>query len=408
MGTKKLKFKSVVIASFSHWENGKRTPVNGMIEPLLQFFGPQAEEIILIDGPHPGSDRIKPKIEVYINGKLSNHSIKYFLFPPLFILERFNKLKTQPLFKIRDFLTAFQILLFKKEKTNLFIGLESLYTISGIFLKKLGKVKTVVYYVSDYSPNRYPSKLFNKIYLFLDKYCATHADYIWDVSKAMMQARIKYGLEKEKSAPNIHVPNALFPSQIRHLPNEKLIPHSLAFAGTIGPENGLDLAVEALAIARRDLPGLKLYVLGGGLKDEEKRVDELIKKLKLQNSVVNHGFISDLNLLSDKLTKYMVGLAPYRYIENSVRLYADATKMRLYFANGLPVITTQVPPLGKEAEKKGCAIVVNDTKEELAKAIITMFKNKKAYLKYRNAAIKYAENNTWENTYSNALKQMKF
>lgn len=405
----KLKFKSIVIATFSAWSKGQRTPTNGMIEPLLSFFGKRSEEIILIDCPHPGSsDDVIPKIETYKNNKLVKQTKPAILIPPLFVLNRFNTLKTQPTFKTRDFTTIFQVLAGKKTKTDIFIGLESINTIVGIIFKKLGRVQTVVYYVSDYSPNRYPSKLFNKIYLWLDRLCAKNADYIWDVSPAMMPARLKSGLNVSQAKPCIHVPNALFPHQIRHLEAEKLEPYSLAFAGTIGPENGLDLAIEALAIAKKKLPKLKLYILGGGLKEEEKKVEKLIKKLKLEKSVKNFGFISDLNLLSDILTKYMVGLAPYKHIKNSVRLYADATKMRLYFANGLPTITTHVPPLALEATKKGCAIAVKDTKEELARAIIKMFSDKNIYLKYRKAAIEFAKNNTWENSYQNALNKMGF
>lgn len=213
-------------------------------------------------------------------------------------------------------------------------------------------------------------------------------------------------MRKNEIKPVIHVPNALFPYQIKHLPFVKLEPFSLAFAGTIGPENGLDIAIEAFAIAKKKLPELKLHILGGGMKEDEQKAISLIKELKLSDSVIYHGFISDLNKLSGILRHCMVGLAPYREISWSVRWYADATKMRLYFANGLPAIATQVPPLGKEAEKKGCAIIVRDTKQELAMAIAHIFSDKKQYIKYRNAAILFAKNNTWEKTYSNALKYM--
>jgi glycosyltransferase involved in cell wall biosynthesis len=222
----------------------------------------------------------------------------------------------------------------------------------------------------------------------------------------MMPARIKAGFDERKSAPLIHVPNGLFESQIAYLPTSKTIPYSLAFAGTIGPENGLDLAIQALEKARKKIPELSLNIFGSGLPEEEKKIADLIKKLGLEKSVTNHGFISDLNVLSKKLMKYQIGLAPYRAISWSVRWYADATKIRLYFANGLPVITTQVPPLGKEVEQKHAAIVVNDTISDFSNAIVSMATNKNAYEKYRNAAIHYAKNNTWENSYNNAVKKM--
>jgi glycosyltransferase involved in cell wall biosynthesis len=86
-----------------------------------------------------------------------------------------------------------------------------------------------------------------------------------------------------------------------------------------------------------------------------------------------HGFISDVKEISKIIKSFQVALAPYKMIEGSIRLYGDATKIRLYLAAGLPVITTKVPPLGLEAQKKGAAIIVGDNKEELADAIISIF-----------------------------------
>jgi glycosyltransferase involved in cell wall biosynthesis len=378
-----------------------------MIEPLISFFAKKAGLTILIDCPHQTSDDIMPKIEYYKKGTLVKRVSPPFLFPPFFLLKPFTNMQTQPMFKIRDFFMTFFVLLREKNTVDMFIGLESIFTLVGIVFKKIGKVKTVIYYVSDYSPTRYSSKLFNAVYLWLDRICATHADYIWDVSKAMMPARLKNGLDTKKAAPVIHVPNGLFPWQIRYKPIEQLEPYSIAFAGTIGPENGLDLAIQSLAIARQTLPSLKLHVFGVGPKDNEQTITRLIKRLKLEEAVVLHGFISDLKVLSDKLSYYMVGLAPYTSLPWSVRWYADATKMRLYFGSGLPVITTQVPPLGREAREKGCAIVVRDAEKEIAQAIIHMFRHRKNYVKFRENAIAFAKKNTWDNTYKTALSKMQ-
>lgn len=57
-------------------------------------------------------------------------------------------------------------------------------------------------------------------------------------------------------------------------------------------------------------------------------------------------------------------------MEGSARKYGDATKIRAYTAAGLPVITTSVPPLGKDIQKAGAGIVVDDTPEAFAQVII--------------------------------------
>lgn len=393
----------ILIATFAVWSKGKRTSINGMIEPLLSFFSPRIARIDLVDGPHPGSDQVISKIEIYKKGKLEKTFLaksSFLLYP---ILRLTNISKTQIYFKIRDFLAVLEWGIFARQKYQLFIGLESINTLAGIVLKKLGRVQTVVYYVSDYSPHRYPQKWFNQIYLWLDRLCASHANFIWDVSKAMHPARIKAGLDPKKSAPVIHTPNALFPNQISYLPLNSLKPYSLVYAGTLGIENGPDLIVKALPEIKKSIPKVKLHIIGN---HREERLKKLVQQLKLQEIVFFHGFISDQVKLSKLVQQFCLGLAPYLAIKNSVRWYADATKLRLYLAAGLPIITTQVPPLGKEVARAGAGLVVKDKENELTEAIIKLLSNKKLYQKTRKAAIKYIKNNTWENTYTNALRKM--
>lgn len=402
--TKKL--NSVIFATFSVRENNARSAINGMIEPLTNFFVPKTNRFILLEQPHPGSDTVIPFLEVYQNGKLNKKShffLTSLLFYPLLKLSNANQ--TQVIFKVRDFFSVFEFIFRDKQIYNLFIGLESVNTIAGIILRKLGLVKKVVYYVSDYSPNRYKPSWFNSLYLRLDRYAAIHSDFIWDVSKAMLPARVKVGLDPKKCAPVIHVPNALFPPQINYLPYSKIVPNSLVYVGTLGKINGPDVAIQALKIVAKSIPQATLHIYGDGEPDIS-RIKKLTEKLKLTEKVIFHGFISDQVKLSAETEQFAIGLAPYLEIPGSPRWWADATKIRLYLAAGLPVITTRVPPLGKEIEQDGAGIITNDNQKGFANAIIMLLKNRQLYNRMKKCAIKRAKGNTWKNTYSNALDKM--
>ncbi|MEK7553178.1 MAG: hypothetical protein AAB504_00590, partial [Patescibacteria group bacterium] len=132
---------SVIFATFSPWENGARMPTNGMIEPMLKFFLPKTKHFILIDEPHPGSDRVIPVIEIYSNGKLvkktTSSMFVSWLYPFLMMQ---NTVGTRIPFKIRDFLSVLDVTIGKKNKYELFIGLESINALAGVVLKKLGFV----------------------------------------------------------------------------------------------------------------------------------------------------------------------------------------------------------------------------------------------------------------------------
>lgn len=403
------KSSSVLFATFSPYINGKRDPKNGNIDPMISFFVSRVNNFTLIDQPHTGSDIVAPIIEEYRNGKLNRkYSLINILYKPFYALLKSIKLTdddTNFLFKIRDIVSVLHIGLKSKTKINFFVGLESINALAGIILKKLGKIDRVIYYVSDYSPFRYSNKLFNWIYLSLDRFCCYNADYIWDVSKAMHPARIKAGLDKERSALVIHVPNALFPKYIKHLPMDKIIPFSLVFMGSLGFENGPDLAMEIVPFLVKKYPKLMLYVIGGGQKDLS-RLKNLADSLRINKYVRFYGMIPKDEDMFAILRQFSIALAPYRKIEGSVRWYGDSLKLRAYMASGLPVITTGVPPLGKELESFGSAIVSKDDKKHLIASVEKLISDKKFYDKCRVKAILYGKSNTWDNSFINAFKKM--
>lgn len=397
----------VIFATFSPWENNRRSPTNGMVEPMVSFFVPRTRKFVLIDQPHPGSDRLTPIIEIYEKGKhkktVKSSPAVSWLHP---VLAFNNTLKTSVAFKIRDFLSVLDFAMRDKGNYDTFVGLESINTLAGILLKKFGFVKTVVYYVSDFSLQRYRSPFLNKIYLLLDRMAFHHADFVWDISRAMMSARRTAGLSLKITKTSLYVPIALFPNQIRSRKLVKTIPASLVYAGALGRENGPDLAILALKKVLRIIPQAQLHIFTDGQNMEAQNLRDLTDKLGIHNKVLFHELISNQTELIKDLEQFMVGVAPYRALPGSARWWADATRIRLYLAAGLPVVTTQVPPVGQELEEEKSGLVVKDNAEKIAQAIISLLKNRNLYRKMKQNALAQARRNTWDKVYSKTLKSM--
>lgn len=404
------KSSSLLFATFSPYFEGKRDPKNGNVEAFISFFSKRISKFVIIDQPHTGSDIVESIIEEYKDGKFKKkYSLNNFFYKPFyFLLKSFKTTDddTSIFYKLRDIVSVIHVGLSSKMKFEYFVGLESANALAGIILRKMGRVEKVIYYVSDYSPIRYDNKIFNYIYLALDRYCCYNSDFIWDVSKAMHPARVKAGLNREKSAPVIHVPNALFPKYIKHLPIDKIIPFSLVFMGSLGFENGPDLAIEALPIVIDKFPKTILHIIGGREK-ELLRLKKLTESLRLKQYVKFYGIIPDDEAMLTLLRQFYLGLAPYVKLKNSVRLYGDSLKLRAYMACGIPVVTTSVPPLGRELESFGSAIIAKDNKKDIASSIIKFFSDEKFYKEYKKRAIDYGKNNTWENTFIRAFERMK-
>jgi len=404
------KDSSIFVATFSVYEKGKRLPKNGMVEPMISFFVPKVKSLLLLDQPHPTSDIINPFIEKYENGKLvDRYRLSAILYFPIYLYCRMEKKGlTRISYKIRDFFSVIFIALTQKENYDLFIGLEAINALAGIILRKLGKVKTVVYYVSDYSPNRFGKfgkKIFNTLYLWLDRFCVKHADFTWDVSLAMQEGRLKNGLNSKKKYRVVHVANGLFPSQIKSLPISQRIPHSLVYLGTLEPDFGVELAIKAFKEVKNKNPKAILRIIGGG--KELPTLKRLTQKLRLESSVIFYGFVEDNNEVARIVRTSYVGLAPYRAFPESIRWYGDAGKIRQYLASGLPVVTTQVPPLGRQIVEKGAGIMTKDTVESFSDGIMRLLLDHTLYAKLANAAEKISKDNTWENVYAKALRDMK-
>ena len=222
-----------------------------------------------------------------------------------------------------------------------------------------------------------------------------------------MSARIAAGIDPENLKESLYVPSALFLKQINHRLPIKKLPASLVYAGSLNKENGPDLVIHAFKKVLKTIAQAKLHIITDGQDIETQSLRDLTDELGIHDKVLFHGLIPSQYELINDLKQFMVGLAPYRAIPGSPRWWADATRIRLYLAAGLPVITTNVPPIAKELEQEKSGLVVKDNAQQFAQAIVSLLKNKTLYRKMRQNAIIQARNNTWDKVYSKTLKSMR-
>lgn len=399
---------SLLIASSTSRFNGKRTLQSTSVQPMLDYFGDKVNRIALLDQPVAYSDNFVPRMEIYERDVLTKQKpVLPIIFRPLCWVSRRRQERAGTIFrlKVRDLISVFYFALKEHRRYHLFIGLESINALCGIVLRKLGRVDSVVYYLFDYSPQRYRNKLINAIYLALDKFCAYHADYVWNVSDAMRQARLNLGWSSAAMAPQLVVPYGLYSHQIQYRPYEALDKHTLVFSGGLDEMNGTLLLVEAMPRILQHFPTTKLTITGSG--PHESMLKERVRALGLDTSVKILGHLADHSQVEEILRRSYVGLAPYRDMPGSLKRLGDVIKLKLYMACGLPVITTHVPPLSKEIERRPAGIVVSDDVEELAGAVVKMFSDEAFHRRCRDNAVEMVKEHTWDNIFARALTQME-
>ena len=169
-----------------------------------------------------------------------------------------------------------------------------------------------------------------------ERICAGRADMVLAVHDLHRRRLIAAGIppERIRVVMNVSDPAVFRPGQHRQHQsgNFNLICH-----GTITHRLGLDLAIEAVAIARQRIDGLRLIVIGGGdYCDEAKR---LVERLNLRDHVRFEPPVAT-ERLPELLIRAHAGLVPNR--ASSATHLMLPVKLLDYAALGIPTIAARL------------------------------------------------------------------
>lgn len=246
-------------------------------------------------------------------------------------------------------------------KTDVFIGIDPLNALSGVILKKLGRVKKIVFYTADYSEKRFDNDMLNMIYHHIDMYCCRQSDEVWNVSKRIWQLRKKMGVSNKR---NIFVPNVPPVSNS----NDTATRHNkfeLITTGIIDKQLDFEGTIRAVALLKNEIPELVLTIVGNG--PEEGHLKKLAKELGVSGKVTFTGRLSLLESLRLQSGAGM-GLALYTGIWG-FNTYGDSTKCREYFRFGLPVISTDTHSTVEDIVRWDAGMVVDKNVDAYVRAI---------------------------------------
>ena len=140
----------------------------------------------------------------------------------------------------------------------------------------------------------------------------------------------------------------------------------LLYSGTLSSWQGVHLAVEALALLRRDLPA-RLMIIGSGRTDQIDSLKEFAWRHHVSDSVEMIGAVSqqELAALHHRADVILVPLAP-----NDRNLVQGCCPMKLLeaMASGTPVVASNLPVVREIASdqieahlvRPGCAKSIKD------------------------------------------------
>lgn len=283
---------------------------------------------------------------------------------------------------------AITIGLLCKEPVHLWVGCNGLNTLPGLFLKRCGLVRRVIFYTIDYVPRRFKNPLLNGLYHWIDRLCVRSADQVWNNSAAMCRIRADQGLRTDR---NIRVPHGADLSKITIPGPGEFDRHAMVMVGNLTAAIRFDLIILALRDAALRDTRAKLILVGSG--PSESSIRHLIAECQMEKHVVFSGRMDHTELLQ-MLPRCGVGLAIYGNTFDW-NLHSDSLKVKEYIACGLPVIMAGAPAAQEEVAQSGAVRVVDIDPGIVSGAIVELLTDDAAYARLRNGALRFRESLDW-------------
>lgn len=286
------------------------------------------------------------------------------------------------------------------KKWDVYIGMDGLCVLFGFILKLFGKTKKVIYWAIDFVPNnRFGSSLKNKIYHWVNTYGNKNADEMWDLSPRMKEAREDFlGFTKDNYKIHKVVPYGVWTQRIKKYSFAECEQHTLVFMGHLLEKQGAQLAIQALPELMKNVPDIKLKIIGGGpYKDD---LVKIAQELNVSDRCIFLGKIPDHRDLENEIAKSSVALAPYIKHLDTWTYYADPGKVKTYLACGIPTILTGLPWNAQDVQKSRCGIIVSEEISDIVANILKLL-DKDLNQEYRTNAIAFSQSYDYKTIFDN-------
>lgn len=231
----------------------------------------------------------------------------------------------------------------------------------------------VILDVHDLVPELYASKFglreshpLIRALVWVERRSLAFADIGLAVHVPHRDALIRHGNRAEELTVIMNSPDPRVLGEPRS--DDEVDPLLLVYHGTISRRHGLETAVQAVALARHELPGLRLFVAGDG--DDVDRVQMLIEELGLDGVVKLSRGVVPLEDLLPTLRRAATAVIPL--IPDAFTRYMLPVKLLEYAALGVPVIVTRIPAIEAYFGDSAVALVDPEDPHALARQIVEL------------------------------------
>ncbi len=206
----------------------------------------------------------------------------------------------------------------------------------------------------------------------VEKISFDFADHVLTINEPILELLVARGLPRSKTTIIMNsaddarfapAPGSIEP--VRPSPSFAMIYH-----GTLTRIYGLDLAIEAFAIAERDMPGAELWILGSG--PEQAALGEMVRARGLESKVRLVGQVPGSEI-PGWLRRSDVGLLPIR--RDPLLEYAFPNKLPEYIVSGKAVIISRLGAIGHYFSDDAVAYAEPNDPADVAKQMVRLYRD---------------------------------
>ena len=272
---------------------------------------------------------------------------------------------------------------------------DNLLGFAALILRKLGIIKRFTYLIVDYSPRRFQNSLVEKLYVYLDRLVATHADSVWTMNRGMLEARERDGRINLTDVNYLIASMGNYSKDLFAKGEPPYRKRDLVYMGNGNAKNvRADLLLDVARLLQDRGEDYRLIFICPNSTMDSLR--QKAQQLNLGEHVVFHGAIPGAMDLERFLAGCGIGLAPYDpTLKDNFSKYGDPGKIKSYLGCGLPVISTDVPVIAHDLQATGAGRIAEFSVDGFAKQILDLWSSEQTFLKARAQARQMGEKFSW-------------
>jgi glycosyltransferase involved in cell wall biosynthesis len=181
-----------------------------------------------------------------------------------------------------------------------------------------------------------PSSIYVSILKTIERLSARFVDHLIVSNHIWRETMVERSVARVKCSVFLnHVDSAIFYPRRRSREDGKYV---ILFHGGFQWHQGLDIAIEAMALVRLKMPEAELHLYGGGVKTLAAELEQLVRRLGLSGCVRFCGNVP-LDRIPDVIANADLGVVPKR--ADSFGNEAYSTKIMEFMSQGVPVVVSR-------------------------------------------------------------------